>query len=87
MSRILRGFWCGGTYKAVAYKRRQAEKHRNYAVLGRFGLLVFAYDDSYLDWTGRAFVKDRGAYYNDRPLFYRQCRRKGPYKAQKSAHK
>ena len=29
--------------KAGAYKRRQAEKRRNSAILGRFGLFVFAY--------------------------------------------
>ena len=29
--------------KADAYKRRQAEKHQNSAILGRLGLFVFAY--------------------------------------------
>ncbi len=42
-SRILWDFGCEGVRKADACKRRQTQKHRNYAVLGRFGLLVFAY--------------------------------------------
>ncbi len=34
--------------KAGAYKRRQAEKHRNSAILGRFVLFVFAYGFRFL---------------------------------------
>ena len=52
-SRILSDFRCGGVRKADAYKRRQTEKCLNYAVLGRFGSVVFAYE-------GEAF---RGQYY------------------------
>lgn len=43
MSRISRDFWCEGVYKAVAYKRQQTEKSRNYAVWGNFGLFAIAY--------------------------------------------
>ena len=43
MSGISCDFRCGESGKAVACHRQQAEKHRNYAVLGVFGCVSSAY--------------------------------------------
>ena len=44
-SRIPSDFWFERDHKANAYSRAKTEKCRNYAVLGRFGFVGFAYSD------------------------------------------